>query len=73
MRRRGIYVKRSHAAAAIVVACSVFSFLFWFIGHAAEHDSWERVQEGESLAVETGLSDGFSTMNFICLDTDYRG
>ena len=63
-------MKRSHAAAAIVVACSVFSFLLGFSVQAAEQDSWERFQEGESLAVETGLSDGFSTMNFICLDTD---
>lgn len=73
MRRRGIYVKRSYAAAAILVACSVFSFLLGFNVQAAERDSWDRFQEGESLSVETGLSDGFSTMNFICLDTDYRG
>ena len=73
MRRRGIYVKRSYAAAAILVSCSVFSFLLGFNVQAAERDSWDRFQEGESLSVETGLSDGFSTMNFICLDTDYRG
>ena len=67
MRRRGIYVKRSYAAAAILVACSVFSFLLGFNVQAAERDSWDRFQEGESLSVETGLSDGFSTMNFIRL------
>ena len=45
MRKRGIYVKRSHAAAAIVVACSVFSFLLGFSAQAAEQDSWDRSQK----------------------------
>ena len=57
MRKRGIYVKRSHAAAAIVVACSVFSFLLGFSAEAAEQDSWDRFQKGESISVETGLFD----------------
>ena len=54
---RGIFVKRSHAAATIVVACSVFSFLLGFSAQAAEQDSWDRFQKGESISVETGLFD----------------
>ena len=57
MRRRGIYVKRSHAAAAIVVVCSVVSFFLGFSAQAAEQDSWDRFQKGESISVDTGLFD----------------
>lgn len=72
MRRR-IRVKRSHAAAAMFAACSAFSFLLGFTAHGAQPEEMGRFQKGEKISVETGLEDGFSTMEFICLDTDYEG
>lgn len=69
--KRKIYMKRKHALAAVVITCSVFSFLMGFSARA--DDSKERFQKGEILSVETGLEDGFESMKFTCIDTDYCG
>lgn len=63
--------KRKTAVMALLISCSAFSFLMGFTAHAQEVKG--QYQKGDSLQVETGLSDGFSTMRFTCLDTDYEG
>ena len=70
MRLR-LQVKRKTAMAVLLIGCSAFSFLMGFTAHAEEVK--ERYRKGDSLQVETGLSDGFSTMSFTCLDADYEG
>lgn len=66
-----LQVKRKTAMAVLLIGCSAFSFLMGFTAHAEEVK--ERYRKGDSLQVETGLSDGFSTMSFTCLDADYEG
>lgn len=64
-----IRIKRRHALVWLMAACSATGFLFGFTAHGATTD----YQKGESIQVGTGLEDGFSTMDFTCLDTDYQG
>lgn len=64
-----IRMKRRHALVWLMAACSATGFLFGFTAHGATTD----YQKGESIQVGTGLEDGFSTMDFTCLDTDYQG
>lgn len=70
--RRVIRVKKKKALAAVFIACSAFSFLMGFTAHA-ESSTGGAYEKGDSLRVETGLSDGFETMEFTCLDPDYQG
>ena len=70
---RGIIrVKKKRAIIATFLTCSAISFLLGFTAHA--ETGMEGVyKKGDGLQVETGLSDGFDSMNFTCLDTDYQG
>ena len=70
MRRVILRVKKKNAIATLLVACSMFSFLLGMQVHAAEPEG--RFRKGEVLTVETGLED-YASMDFVCLDTDYRG
>lgn len=54
------------------LTCSAVSILFGFTSHAAPALQ-ESYKKGDVLQVETGLSDGFNSMNFTCLDTNYQG
>lgn len=65
-------IKKKHALAAIFLTCSAVSFLLGFSAHGAARAA-DKYQKGDGLQVETGLSDGFETMGFTCLDSDYRG
>ena len=67
-----IRIKRKHAALAVLAACSAFSFL---LGFTARADTMveDGTREGDRLTVETGLGEGFDTMGFTCLDSDYKG
>ena len=65
-------IKKKHALAAIFLTCSAVSFLLGFSAHGAARAA-DKYQKGDGLQVETGLSDGFETMGFTCLDSDYQG
>lgn len=65
-------VKKKKALAAVFIACSALSFLMGFSARA-ETGTGGAYEKGDILKVETGLSDGFETMNFTCLDSDYQG
>ncbi|RKJ04690.1 hypothetical protein D7X87_10385 [bacterium D16-54] len=67
-----IRMKRKHALAAVFLTCSAVSFLLGFSAHAETREA-DRYRKGDGLQVETGLSDGFETMGFTCLDSDYQG
>lgn len=67
-----IRIKKRHALLAVIATCSAVSFLFGFMAHA-ETGSGERFDAGDSITVETGLEDGYGTLECTCLDTDYRG
>ena len=67
-----IPVKRKRALAAVFLTCSAVSFLLGFSAHAETKEA-DRYRKGDMLQVETGLSDGFETMEFTCLDSDYQG
>lgn len=67
-----IPVKRKRALAAVFLTCSAVSFLLGFSAHAETREA-DRYRKGDILQVETGLSDGFETMEFTCLDSDYQG
>lgn len=69
-----IRMKKRHALFVLVATCSAISYLFGFIAHAETvRGEEERFETGDTLEVETGLGDGYSTLGFTCLDTDYRG
>ena len=69
-----IRMKKRHALFVLVATCSAISYLFGFIAHAETVRGEEgRFETGDTLEVETGLGDGYSTLGFTCLDTDYRG
>lgn len=73
MRIRTVFrIKKKNALTALFLACSAFSFLMGFSARA-ETVSGEAYKKGDSLQVETGLSDGFDSMSFTCLDADYQG
>lgn len=73
MRVRTVFrIKKKKALTALFLACSAFSFLMGFSARA-ETVSGETYKKGDSLQVETGLSDGFDSMSFTCLDADYQG
>lgn len=65
-------VSRKRALAAVFITCSAVSFLLGFSAHGETRIAGQ-YQKGDSLQVETGLSDGFETMDFTCLDADYQG
>ena len=67
-----IRMKRKQALAAVFLTCSAVSFLLGFSAHAETREA-DRYRKGDGLQVETGLSDGFETMGFTCLDSDYQG
>lgn len=67
-----IRVKQKYAVLALLAACSAFSFLLGFTARA-DTIMADGVKAGDSLTVETGLEDGLDTMEFTCLDTDYKG
>lgn len=67
-----IRMKRKHALAAVFLTCSAVSFLLGFSAHGETRQA-DRYKKGDGLKVETGLSDGFETMGFTCLDSDYQG
>ena len=68
-----IRIKKRHALAGLVAVCSAAGFLFGFTAHAETLSVGTDYQPGERIQVETGLEDGYSNMNFTCLDTDYQG
>lgn len=68
-----IRIKKLHALAGLVAVCSAAGFLFGFAAHAETRPVETDYQPGERIQVETGLDDGYSNMNFTCLDTDYQG
>lgn len=67
-----IRMKRKHALAAVFLTCSAVSFLLGFSARGETRQA-DRYKKGDGLQVETGLSDGFETMGFTCLDLDYQG
>lgn len=67
-----IKIKKRHALLAVIATCSAISFLFGFMAHA-ETEERGRFELGDTMAVETGLGDGYETLTFACLDTNYRG
>lgn len=69
MRSMVIRIKKRHALAGLMAACTAAGFLFGFNAHAETLD----YQKGTCIQVETGLEDGYSSMSFTCLDTDYQG
>ena len=68
-----IRIKKRHALAGLMIFCSAAGFLFGFTAHAETLSPGTDYQTGETIHVETGLEDGYSNMNFTCLDTDYQG
>lgn len=68
-----VRIKKRHALVGLMVGCSVAGFLFGFTAHAETVNGDTAYQVGESIQVETGLEDGYSTMDFTCLDTNYKG
>ena len=68
-----VRIKKRHALVGLMVGCSVAGFLFGFTAHAETVNGNTSYQVGESIQVETGLEDGYSTMDFTCLDTNYKG
>lgn len=69
-----IRIKKRHALLALLATCSAVSFLFGFIAHAQTISGEDgRYEAGDTLEVGTGLGDGYDTLTFSCLDTDYRG
>ena len=62
-----IRMKRKQALAAVFLTCSAVSFLLGFSAHVETREA-DRYRKGDGLQVETGLSDGFETMGFTCLD-----
>lgn len=69
-----IRIKKRHALFALIATCSAVSFLFGFMAHAETIGGEEgRYEAGDILEVATGLGDGYGTLEFICMDTDYRG
>lgn len=68
-----IRIKKRHALAGLMAVCSAAGFLFGFTAHAEMLPPGTDYQPGERILVETGLDDGYSNMDFTCLDTDYQG
>lgn len=69
-----IRIKKRHALLAAIATCSAVSFLFGFMAHAETIGGVEgRFTAGDTLEVGTGLEDGYGTMEFTCMDADYRG
>lgn len=68
-----IRIKKRHALAGLMAVCSAAGFLFGFTAHAEMLPPGTDYQPGERILVETGLDDGYSNMDFSCLDTDYQG
>ena len=66
VRRMGI---RKGALAAAFFTCSAVSFLLGFSSYGNTRAA-DRYKTGDMLQVETGLSDGFETMGFTCVDSD---
>ena len=59
-----VRIKKRHALVGLMVGCSVAGFLFGFTAHAETVNGNTSYQVGESIQVETGLEDGYSTMDF---------
>ncbi len=70
--RGTVRVRKKHAVITTFLTCSALSFLLGFTAHA-ETVSEGVYKKGDGLQVETGLSDGFESMSFTCLDADYQG
>lgn len=69
-----VRVKKRHVLLAVIATCSAVSFLFGFMAHAETRDgTGERFEAGDTISVGTGLGDGYESLEFTCLDTDYRG
>lgn len=68
-----IRIKKRHAIAGLMAFCTAAGFLFGFMAHAQTMPPGTDYQAGDCIQVETGLEDGYSNMNFTCLDTDYQG
>lgn len=68
-----IRIKKRHVIAGLMAVCGTAGFLFGFTAHAETISSGMDYQAGEQIQVETRLEDGYSNMNFTCLDTDYKG
>lgn len=64
-----IRIKKRHALAGLVAVCSAAGFLFGFTAHAKTRPVETDYQPGERIQVETGLEDGYSNMNFTCLES----
>lgn len=72
--RAVIRMRKSRALAGLLVLSSAISFFLGFAARAEEStETVSRFQVGDSLSVETGLEDGFESLDFSCLDTDYAG
>lgn len=65
-------MSRKRALAAMLLTCSAVSCMLGFSAHAQTGGTGQ-YQRGDNLQVETGLSDGFESMDFTCLDADYQG
>lgn len=70
--RAVIRIKKKNAVFMTFLTCSAISFLLGFSAHA-EPVSEGAYERGDGLQIETGLTDGFDSMNFTCLDADYQG
>ena len=69
-----IRMKKRHALFVLVATCSAISYLFGFIAHAETVRGEEgRFETGDTLEVETGLGDGYSTLGFPCLKPQIGG
>lgn len=73
-----IRVKKRRLLIAAIAVCSMGAF-YAFSAHAETLDSLSGAgaggwfAKGDMLSVETGMEDGYQTMEFTCLDTDYHG
>lgn len=66
-----IRIKRRTAILILLTTCTALSFLLGFTARADTGE--EGVMAGDSITIETGLSDVFATMDFTCLDSNYMG
>lgn len=71
-QKTGSHIRRRNTLTALLLTCSACSILMGFSAKA-EDTAGKAYEKGERLQVETGLSDGFDSMSFTCLDEDYQG